>query len=159
VTCSPSPHLSIRCATPSPSKRMADVHTKAQRRFNMSRIRGKNTKPELVLRRALHRAGFRYRLHVKDLPGKPDLVFPSRRAVIFVHGCYWHRHSCRFGKVRAKTNAEFWETKLHGNVLRDRRHRAAIQKLGWRVLVVWECELRSDSPVYDRIAQFLLAAG
>lgn len=133
---------------------MVDVHSKAIRSYNMSRIRGKDTAPEILLRRTLHRAGFRYRLHVKDLPGKPDLVFPSRRTVIFVHGCYWHRHNCRYGRVRAKTNAAFWEKKIRGNVERDRKHVAALRHAGWRVLTVWECEREKGA---TRAVRFLRA--
>jgi DNA mismatch endonuclease (patch repair protein) len=133
-----------------------DVHSKATRSYNMSRIKGKNTAPEILLRRALHRAGFRYRLHVKELPGKPDLVFPSRKAVIFIHGCYWHRHRCRYGRVRAKTNAAFWETKIHGNVERDRKHVGALRRAGWRVLTVWECEREK---AFARAVRFLTGAG
>jgi DNA mismatch endonuclease, patch repair protein len=116
---------------------MPDVHTPAQRRFNMSRIRNRNTRPEMFVRSMVHRMGYRYRLHRKDLPGKPDLVFPSRRRIIFVHGCFFHMHDCPYGRVTPKTNAEFWQAKRLSNVERDRRNLAALKKEGWKVLEVW----------------------
>lgn len=119
---------------------MVDVLTPAQRQLNMSRIRGKDTKPELLLRRGLHALGFRFRLHRKDLPGRPDLVFPGRRAVIFVHGCFWHGHDCPMCKLPA-TRPEFWQAKIAGNRDRDERAIRALGVAGWRVLVVWECAI------------------
>jgi DNA mismatch endonuclease, patch repair protein len=114
----------------------------------MSRIRGRDTGPERVLRSLLHQMGFRYRLHRRDLPGKPDLVFSSARKVIFVHGCFWHMHRCKYGRVVPKTNADFWRTKREGNVARDRRNITALRKQGWTVLVIWECQTKD----LDRIA-------
>ena len=114
---------------------MVDVLTPEQRRLNMSRIHGKDTKPELMLRRGLHALGFRFRLHRKDLPGRPDLVFPGRRAVIFVHGCFWHGHDCPMCKMPA-TRPEFWRAKIDGNQKRDRQAVSALAATGWRVLVV-----------------------
>ncbi len=134
---------------------MADVHTRAQRSFNMSRIRSKNTSPELLVRRLVHSHGFRYRLHTKNLPGKPDLVFAPRRKVIFVHGCYWHMHACGFGRVTPKTNADFWQKKRKSNVERDRRNVRELKRLGWHVLVVWECSLRKPGNVERRVVRFL----
>lgn len=120
---------------------MADVLTPEQRRRCMSNIRGKNTKPEILVRSVTHRMGYRYRLHRKDLPGKPDLVFPSRRKVIFVHGCFWHQHpGCRFATMPA-TRREFWEKKLLGNRERDQHHLEDLRKMGWKPLVIWECQL------------------
>lgn len=118
-----------------------DVLTPEQRRHNMSRIRGKDTKPEMLLRRGLHAAGLRYRLHVADLPGRPDLVFPRYRAVIFVHGCFWHGHYCPLFRLPA-TRPEFWAAKIAGNRIRDQRTSAALRAAGWRVLTVWECCLK-----------------
>ncbi len=115
---------------------MVDVHTKQQRSFNMSRIKGKDTKPELVIRSFVHGLGYRFRLHRKDLPGKPDIVLPRHKKIIFVHGCFWHMHKCRFGKVKPKTNAEFWETKRLSNVKRDRENLAKLKYLTWKVLIV-----------------------
>lgn len=134
---------------------MADVLTRAQRSFNMSRIRSKNTSPEMFVRRLVHGLGFRYRLHGAKLPGRPDLVFASRRRVIFVHGCYWHMHHCRYGRVKPKTNAEFWETKRMSNVDRDRRNARALAREGWRVLVIWECAIRKPEGVARRVLRFL----
>jgi len=119
---------------------MADIVDSQKRSEMMSRIRSRDTKPELVVRRIAHRLGYRFRLHRKDLPGCPDIVFPRYRAVILVHGCFWHRHSgCQYAYT-PKTHAEFWQQKFEGNVERDRRNELALQKLGWRVLVIWECE-------------------
>jgi len=121
---------------------MADVHTTSTRSYNMSRIRGKDTKPEMLVRRYLHARGLRYRLHTKELPGKPDLVFSGLRTVIFVHGCFWHRHEgCRYFVV-PKTRTDFWLNKIGRNVVNDERQQEELRNQGWRVLVVWECELR-----------------
>lgn len=137
---------------------MSDVLTPAQRRYNMSRIRGKNTVPEMIVRRLVHGMGFRYRLHRRDLPGRPDLVFPARREVIFVHGCFWHRHACRFGSVRPRTNAEFWEEKRSGNVARDKLAMEALAALGWTARIVWECETRNPNALGRSLRAFLRSA-
>jgi DNA mismatch endonuclease (patch repair protein) len=119
---------------------VADVVDKATRSRMMSGIRGKNTLPEMLVRSFLHASGFRYRLHVKDLPGKPDIVLPKYRTVVFVHGCFWHQHpGCR-NAVMPKSNRKFWQEKLEGNVERDRRNVAALRKAGWRCLKIWECQ-------------------
>jgi DNA mismatch endonuclease (patch repair protein) len=115
----------------------------AARRRNMAAIKGRDTKPELIVRRQLHAAGFRFRLHRPDLPGRPDIALPKYRTVIFVHGCFWHRHNCRYFKW-PKTRAAFWRDKIGANVLRDRKRRLELERLGWKVLVVWECETRSE---------------
>jgi DNA mismatch endonuclease (patch repair protein) len=121
---------------------VADVVTAETRSRMMSGIRGKDTKPEMTVRKALFAAGFRFRLHRRDLPGAPDVVMPGRRVVVFVHGCFWHRHDgCRLAAVPS-TRMEFWKAKMDGNVLRDRRNVERLRSLGWRVLVVWECALR-----------------
>ena len=122
----------------------------------MAAIRSKDTKPELALRSALHRAGFRFRLHRKDLPGTPDLVFPARRSVIFVNGCFWHGHDCRAGALPT-TRREFWEEKITQNRNRDARNVRALEDAGWRVLTVWQCELKDRTEV-DRVAAWLDAA-
>ena len=134
---------------------MVDVLTPKQRKFCMSRIQGKDTKPEMVVRRLVHGAGYRYRLHVRGLPGCPDMVFPGRRKVIFVHGCFWHRHHCRYGRVRPATRKKFWHDKLEGNRERDRRNRRELKKQGWKVLVVWECQTRKPEKLKKRIEEFL----
>jgi len=118
---------------------MTDVLTPEQRRRCMAAIRGKDTKPEMIVRKLVHAMGYRYRLHRKNLPGKPDLVFSSKKKVIFVHGCFWHMHNCRYGRVRPKANAKFWQEKRTQTVLRDRRNRRALKALDWQVLVIWEC--------------------
>ncbi len=120
---------------------MADVVDKATRSRMMSGIRAKDTKPELAVRSVLHRAGFRYQLHRRDLPGKPDLVFPKYRMLIFVNGCFWHRHQNCHLAATPKTNAKFWAEKLSLNVKRDKRVIAALHRLGWHVLNIWECEV------------------
>ena len=121
---------------------MADTVDKETRSRIMAAIRGKDTKPELALRKALHTRGFRYRLHAKGLPGKPDLVFPKYHAVCFIHGCFWHRHQdCRYATT-PKTSVPFWETKFSATVARDQRNHTALLKAGWRVAIVWECSLR-----------------
>ncbi|MCY4141876.1 MAG: very short patch repair endonuclease [Rhodobacteraceae bacterium] len=138
---------------------MADVLTKRQRRLNMSRVRGRDTQPELILRGGLHRRGIRYRLHRKDLPGRPDLVFPASKGVIFVHGCFWHRHNCpKFNWP--KTRQEFWRAKIESNQKRDKSVREKLNNAGWRVQVVWECALlgasrRSIEDVLDLCEAFI----
>lgn len=121
---------------------MTDIVDKSTRSRMMAAIQSKNTRPEILLRRILHRAGFRYRLHQQQLPGTPDLVLPRYRTVIFVHGCYWHRHPrCRLAYT-PKTRPEFWLQKFAGNVARDQRDTDALLSAGWRVIIVWECGLR-----------------
>lgn len=128
---------------------------RAKRSYNMSRIRGRDTKPELAVRSLIHGLGYRYRLHDASLPGKPDLVFPGRRKVIFVHGCFWHRHRKCANAVMPATNTEFWSKKLLGNVERDRRNGARLRSLGWKVLVIWECEVRDQQRLSWRVRRFL----
>lgn len=128
---------------------MADILSPAQRSERMSRITGKNTAPELALRKVLHRLGLRYRLHGARLVGKPDLVFPRHKAVVFVHGCFWHRHlGCRIAAT-PKSNTLYWTDKFDKNVARDERVSAALTEQGWRVSVVWECELASSRKAKD----------
>jgi DNA mismatch endonuclease (patch repair protein) len=134
---------------------MPDVHTPEQRSRNMAAIRSKNTRPEMFVRAIAHQLGYRYRLHVRSLPGAPDLVFPRLRKIINVHGCYWHMHKCRFGSVVPKTNADFWQTKRQGNVERDRRTLSALRRAGWRVLVVWECETKDSARLTKKLCRFL----
>jgi DNA mismatch endonuclease, patch repair protein len=133
---------------------VTDVHTPEQRSRNMAAIRNKNTKPELIVRKLLSEMGLRYRLHRSDLPGKPDIVMPGRKAAIFVHGCYWHMHKCRYGKVTPKTNADFWQKKRTGNVERDGRQRRILRK-DWSVLTIWECQTRDVSRLALRLSRFL----
>lgn len=134
---------------------MVDSVDEAKRSSIMARVRAKDTKPELAVRRLIYASGYRYRLHSKKLPGKPDMVFAGRHKVIFVHGCFWHRHpgcaNCRIPKSRV----EFWENKLNGNRQRDLRTQAELERLGWKVLVVWECELKDPDTIIKRISEFL----
>nr|WP_192385785.1 very short patch repair endonuclease [Mesorhizobium silamurunense] len=124
---------------------MADTLTSERRSWNMSRIKGRNTSPELLLRSLLHRAGFRFRLHAKQLPGRPDVVLPKYRTVIFVHGCFWHRHpGCR-NATTPSTRWAFWQEKFDSNVSRDARNQEALESARWTVLTVWECELKADA--------------
>lgn len=120
---------------------MPDVHTPEVRSRNMSAVRGKDTKPELLLRSGLHKCGFRYRLHARNLPGRPDLVFASRRAAIFVNGCFWHGHDCALFRLPG-TRQDFWRAKIERNRLRDATVRARLEEMGWRHLTVWECSFR-----------------
>lgn len=123
---------------------MADCHDKETRSYNMSRIRSKNTKPEEIVRKYLFSQGFRYRKNDARLPGKPDIVLPKHKTVIFVNGCFWHKHEgCRYF-VWPKSNAEFWKTKIEGNVERDQQNYKLLKELGWKVVVVWECELKKS---------------
>ena len=140
---------------------MADVLTPDQRKLNMSRIRDRDTKPEMLIRRGLHARGFRYRLHDRKLPGRPDLVFPRYHAVVFVHGCFWHGHSCPMFKLPI-THQEFWATKIASNRARDERVTGALLKLGWRVANVWECSIRgptrlTNDEVISECQKFLLS--
>ena len=134
---------------------MADVHSREQRTRNMSSIRSKNTRPELIVRKLVHRLGYRYRLHRADLPGKPDLVLTRHGKVILVHGCFWHCHACRYGSVKPEQNAEFWASKRGGNVERDRRNQNLLEDLGWEVLVVWECWTRQPGELEEKVVAFL----
>ncbi|SRR6266705_1685531 len=124
------------------------------RSANMRAIRSKGMKPELTVRHLVHSHGYRYRLHRADLPGKPDLVFASRRKVIFVHGCFWHSHGCKLSHV-PKSNRGYWLPKLARNVARDKKNRTALAAQGWRSLVIWECQLKQLAKVRRRIVRFL----
>lgn len=136
---------------------MADKLSPYRRSANMAAIRGKDTKPELIVRRLVHALGYRYRLHVRDLPGKPDLVFRPRRKVIFVHGCFWHLHpdvKCLDSR-KPKSNKSYWGPKLTRNVERDAVHAAALETAGWKVLVVWDCETKALAALSKRLVRFL----
>lgn len=141
---------------------MADVLTGEQRRLNMSRIRGKDTKPEMIIRKGLHSRGYRYRLHVRNLPGHPDLVFPRYNAIIFVNGCFWHGHMCPLFKWPS-TRKDFWEEKIFGNIERDRRNLQLLSDIGWRVIIIWECSLKGKNrftvqDVLDRVEGFFISS-
>ena len=134
---------------------MADVLTPEQRRRCMAAIRGRNTKPELVVRRLAHALGYRFRLYRKGLPGRPDLVFPRLRTAVFVHGCFWHVHDCRYGQVTPRTNAAFWANKRMSNVARDRRNSLGLETDGWKVVVVWECWTKVPETLAARLTDIL----
>lgn len=134
---------------------MTDTMSPEERSRRMSLVRSIDTKPEMAVRRLVHSLGYRYRLHGSDLPGRPDLVFRSRRAVVFVHGCFWHRHEgCSLARL-PKSRVEFWMAKLEGNRERDARKVVALKEAGWRVLVVWECELKNMEVLAERLRRFL----
>lgn len=138
-----------------------DKLTPERRSWNMARIKSKDTKPELLVRRMVHALGYRYRLHRKDLPGRPDLVFGPRRKIINVHGCYWHGHddpACP-DRREIKSNKAYWTPKIEGNRARDARQQAALEQVGWEVLIVWECETRHHEVLVERIKEFLGPAG
>ena len=132
-----------------------DRLTPEERSRNMAKIRGKNTKPELLVRSMLHRAGYRFSLHRKDLPGTPDIVLRKYRTVIFVHGCFWHRHkNCKIASM-PKSNVEFWQAKFDRNVHNDKKHKRELKKLGWHVLTVWECQLKKPDKVLAKLERLL----
>jgi DNA mismatch endonuclease (patch repair protein) len=133
---------------------MADTLTKSERSALMAKIRGTNTKPEVFVRSALHRAGLRFRIHNRSLPGSPDIVLAKHRTVVFVHGCFWHRHGCTLSS-EPSTRRAFWREKFASNVARDRRTAAALRRAGWRVLTVWECSLRTAARRDEAIARLV----
>lgn len=136
---------------------MADVHDKKTRSYNMSRIRGKDTKPEIIVRKFLHSEGFRYRLHDKKLPGKPDIVLKKYKTVIFIHGCFWHGHKgCKYFVV-PKTRTEFWLNKIETNRSNDQKYDELLKQSGWRVYTIWECELKKQvrEATLNKLMRFL----
>lgn len=136
---------------------MTDSLSESKRSERMALIRARDTKPEMIVRRLVHAMGFRFRLHRKDLPGRPDLVLPRTRSVIFVHGCFWHRHpepKCKLARM-PKSRLDFWQPKLEGNRGRDLRNQSELEAMGWRFLVVWECELRHTEQLQNKLSAFL----
>ena len=134
---------------------MTDVFSRRKRSEIMKAVRGRDTKPEMVVRKLVWRLGGRYRLHVRSLPGSPDLVFHSRRKVIFVHGCFWHRHRCADGRSMPASRVAYWKRKFERNKARDSRDRRRLVRMGWRVLIIWECQTRSPATLVSRIREFL----
>lgn len=134
---------------------MTDVFSEEKRSWIMGKVKGENTSVEMKVRRLIHRLGYRYRLHRRDLPGKPDIVFSRRKKAIFVHGCFWHGHDCARGRRIPKTNREYWLMKISGNVRRDAAHREAFRLLNWEALVVWECEIKDLERLSQKIILFL----
>jgi DNA mismatch endonuclease (patch repair protein) len=137
------------------ARKRRDIFDAEKRSEIMRAVKGADTGPEIALRKALHRMGFRYRVNVKGLPGKPDLVFPKHRAIVFVHGCFWHGHDCPRGKRPPKTNAAYWRRKIARNVERDRETIAALRRHGWFVKISWECDLKNSPKEANRIAGWL----
>ncbi|MGD7193419.1 very short patch repair endonuclease [Ralstonia pseudosolanacearum] len=133
---------------------MTDRLNPEQRRHLMQQVKGKDTKPEMIVRSLLHRLGYRFRLHRKDLPGTPDVVFPSRRLALFVHGCFWHGHGCRIGQL-PKSRLDYWGPKIAANRNRDACKEAALEEAGWRVAVVWQCELADLEALTARLRALL----
>lgn len=138
---------------------MADIMTAEQRSRCMSRIRSTDTTPEREVRRALTDMGYRYRLHARFLPGRPDIVISRLKLAIFVHGCFWHRHRCKLGRPVPKMNADFWRAKFTANRLRDRRSRTAIRKLGWKPVIMWECSTRNPAKLKEKLSRIIYNAG
>jgi len=123
---------------------MPDSISKEKRSWNMRQIKSKDTIPELRIRSALHKLGFRYRIHYSKLPGKPDIVLPRYKTAIFIHGCFWHRHKNCIEASRPKTNSGYWENKIHLNIQRDKKYQSLLKKMGWRVVIIWECKVSED---------------
>jgi len=134
---------------------VVDIISEERRSWNMSRIRSKNTKPEMVVRSMLHRMGFRFRLHDRKLPGNPDIVLPKYKTLIFVHGCFWHRHSGCSYAYTPKSRVEFWESKFQKNVYNDQKNIRVLRELGWQVKVIWECETNGTDKLAETITSFL----
>jgi len=138
---------------------MADIYTTEARSKIMGLIHGRNTRPEMYIRKVLHAFGYRFRLHRKDLPGRPDIVLPRYRIAVFVHGCFWHGHDCKRGK-RPTTNIDFWTKKLDGNIERDKKNRKLLQETGWGVVVIWQCCLKADTErLLNSLAELRIKAG
>ena len=133
---------------------MTDRVSSKRRSAIMSKVKSKDTGPEMVVRRMLHGLGYRYRLHRRELPGSPDLVFPGRRKVIFVHGCFWHGHGCKIGKL-PKSKTDYWKPKILANRKRDARNLASLKKVGWSTLVVWQCDLKKMDRTEKKLVEFL----
>ena len=157
--------LDISIATPLPRNLMGDMFlamtdtlTTPERSLLMAKIKGKNTRPEIAVRSILHRAGYRFRIHVARLPGKPDVVLARYRTVVFVHGCFWHRHKGCKAATTPKSHRKFWADKFKRNVANDRKHLGQLRRLGWRVVVVWECQLKRPERVLGRIEKVLKMA-
>ena len=139
----------------SSTREMVDKIAPERRSRVMARVSSKDTKPEVLVRSLLHQMGFRFRLHRKSLPGCPDICLPKYAAVIFVHGCFWHGHSCSHGSRRPTSNADYWNKKIDGNMLRDEKAARDLKSLGWRSLILWECQLKNAQSICDRVQRFL----
>lgn len=134
---------------------MADIVSRSKRKEMMSKVKQRHTKPEIAVRKLLHRLGYRFRLHSKKLPGTPDIVLPKYKSVIFVHGCFWHQHEgCRKAR-RPTSNVEFWNEKLDKNIERDKRKESELKDLGWKVLIIWDCEIKDEETLIKKVKKFL----
>ncbi|OQY03435.1 MAG: very short patch repair endonuclease [Planctomycetales bacterium 4572_13] len=133
---------------------MVDNLSKQQRQYCMKQVKSQDTKPEIIVRKLIHSLGCRYRLHQKNLPGCPDLVFASRKKVVFVNGCYWHRHNCKHGRSMPEARKSYWQNKFNRTVERDKINRVKLKKSGWKVLTVWECQIKKNT-LKKRVANFL----
>ena len=131
---------------------MTDIYSKNKRSGIMSKISGKETKYEILVRKFLFEKGFRYRKNDKRLPGRPDIVLPKYKTIIFVHGCFWHGHHCKAGKL-PETNKEFWENKINSNIERDKKNQNKLEKLGWKIIIVWQCELRNKKITTEKLKE------
>ena len=134
---------------------MSDVLTQSQRYIVMSHNKGKDTSPEIRVRGLVHSLGYRYRLHRRDLPGCPDMVFPGKKKVIFINGCYWHRHNCKKGRSMPQTRKSFWQSKFEKTFLRDKRNTRLLKTMGWKIFVVWECQIKKAEKLTRRLRTFL----
>lgn len=134
---------------------MVDNLSREQRKKNMAAIKSRNTKPEKTVRSLIHRMGYRFRLHCKSLPGKPDIVLPKHRKIVFVHGCFWHSHDCKYGLVSPKTNVCYWEEKRLKNKVKDSENLDELRKQGWSVLIIWECKLKDKADLEENLQSFL----
>ena len=132
-----------------------DPLTPEQRKKTMQHVKDKDTGPEMTIRRLVHKMGYRYGLHRKDLPGKPDMVFTSRKKIIFIHGCFWHGHNCKSGRKKPRTNENYWVSKIEKNKKRDVINRKKLKEMGWNILVIWECEINDILKIKNKIEQFL----
>ena len=134
---------------------MNDLFSRSKRSQVMKAVRPANTRPELQVRKIIHRLGYRYSLHRHDLPGTPDIVFPSRKKILFINGCFWHRHHCKRGQSIPLNNREFWVTKFEKNVVRDKKNKRALNRLGWSYLTIWQCQMHDRESVMNRIIKYL----
>lgn len=136
---------------------MTDVYTKKKRSAVMAKIKGKNTNTEIIVRKILKKMGYSFHTNVSDLPGSPDIVFPKRRKIIFIHGCFWHQHLRCKASDRPRTNVAFWEQKLDRNIKRDRIVRQQLKKMGWKALILWGCQIRRENILRNRIRNFIIS--
>jgi DNA mismatch endonuclease (patch repair protein) len=136
-----------------------DTFSQKERSAIMRKVKSKNTGPEKKVRSLVHRLGYRFRIHRNDLPGKPDMVFPCRKKIIFVHGCFWHDHNCKAGRNKPKSNIDYWNRKIRRNAERDKKNQEALKERKWEVLVIWECEIKDETSLKEKLQEFLEGSG